>query len=140
MDDKFILKALEKIGAETVAKFKSEMQSHDFSMTTSKSVRYYVKNDQQLMLEFADTAKYVDRGTRPHMPPVNKIKKWANAHGINEWALAYHIKKYGTAAHPFLNKVYDVMSAGLKYLNEAYANKIEADMDKFFASLNLKVQ
>ena len=47
---------------------------------------------------------FLDSGSKPHMPPVDSLRAWANCNGINPWAVAYSIKKNGTKPHPFLDK------------------------------------
>lgn len=45
----------------------------------------------------------VEKGTGPHMPPVDALRQWAIKRGMPgaEWAIAMKIKKHGTKAHPF---------------------------------------
>lgn len=38
----------------------------------------------------------VEMGARKHMPPVEALKEWAEARGLNPWAVAMNIAKYGT--------------------------------------------
>jgi len=66
--------------------------------------------EDSVSLDMLDYAEYVDGGTRPHMPPVDPIKKWVQQKGLNisPWAIAINIKKYGTKAHPFLYVLDDV--------------------------------
>lgn len=49
---------------------------------------------------------FVEKGTKPHMPPVDAITAWANSKGINPWALAMSIKKKGTQANPFVERTF----------------------------------
>ncbi len=51
-------------------------------------------------------ALYVEKGTKPHMPPVSALTAWANSKGINPWALAMSIKKKGTKANPFVDRTF----------------------------------
>ncbi len=51
-------------------------------------------------------AIYVEKGTKPHMPPVDAITEWANKKGINPWALAMSIKQKGTQANPFVERTF----------------------------------
>ena len=37
-----------------------------------------------------------------NMPPVSDLRKWATSKGLNVWAVAKNIQKYGTASHPFV--------------------------------------
>lgn len=48
----------------------------------------------------------VETGSKPHMPPVDAITAWAEAKGINPWALAMSIKKKGTQANPFVQRTF----------------------------------
>jgi len=57
-------------------------------------------------------ARYVEFGTRPHMPPVEPLIRWAKrkfkvddeeAKKIG-WSVAMTIKKKGTKPHPFFRK------------------------------------
>jgi len=46
-----------------------------------------------------DYWEWVERGTPPHMPPVDALKEWCKVHWGDEnlaWALANHIRIYGT--------------------------------------------
>lgn len=45
---------------------------------------------------------YVNFGTGPHLPNMDKITEWGNAHGFDPSALMSHIESFGTAAHPFM--------------------------------------
>ena len=49
----------------------------------------------------------LEKGTKPHMPPVDAIRAWADSKGINPWAVAMSIKKKGTEAHPFVKPTFD---------------------------------
>lgn len=52
-------------------------------------------------------AIYVEKGTKPHMPPVDAISAWAEKKGINPWALAISIKNKGTSSNPFVKRTYE---------------------------------
>ena len=47
---------------------------------------------------------FVHEGTRPHFPPVEAIRGWAERHGIDPWVLARSIAKKGTKANPWLER------------------------------------
>jgi hypothetical protein len=54
-------------------------------------------------------APYVEFGTRPHMPPVDAIRRWCRLKGIPEdaaWPIALHIAAHGTPEQPFLYPAY----------------------------------
>jgi hypothetical protein len=45
---------------------------------------------------------YVERGSRPHWPPVAALVGWARRHGANPYAVQRGIARRGTRARPFL--------------------------------------
>jgi hypothetical protein len=47
-------------------------------------------------------AIYVEKGTRPHMPPVDAIEKGMRVSRPEAWRIALAIKRYGTRPHPYL--------------------------------------
>jgi hypothetical protein len=49
----------------------------------------------------------IETGSRPHMPPVDALTAWAALKGLNPWAVAYSIKKFGTTANPYIAKTFD---------------------------------
>jgi len=57
-------------------------------------------------------ARWVELGTRPHMPPVGAIAKSMKVSMSEAWPIALAIKRYGTRPHPFL-----VPTAQEKYPN-----------------------
>lgn len=69
--------------------------------TTTYTAKVYPK---------AKYAIFVEKGTRPHFPPINAIEKWANDHGINPYVLAKSISKKGTKANPFVKNTSDKYS------------------------------
>ena len=49
---------------------------------------------------------YVERGTRPHWPPIAPLRGWARRHGVNPFAVQRAIARRGTKARPFLVPAY----------------------------------
>lgn len=49
---------------------------------------------------------YIEKGTAPHMPPIDAITPWAESKGLNPWAVALSIKKKGTVANPFVDRTF----------------------------------
>jgi HK97 gp10 family phage protein len=45
---------------------------------------------------------YVERGTRPHWPPVAALSGWARRHGVSPFAVARSIARKGTRSQPFM--------------------------------------
>lgn len=91
------------------------------SGTLSKSITGIVKmNDKYLTVSISleDYWKYIEYGTNPHFPPVDKIREWIRVKPVlprplasgklpTENQLAYligrKISKFGTKPKPFLN-------------------------------------
>lgn len=74
----------------------------------------------------SDHALYLEAGTAPHMPPIDAIAPWADAHGISPYAVAYGIAQHGTAAHPFLGPALEQSEAEIDGLLAVAAKEIEA--------------
>ena len=74
----------------------------------------------------AEHAPYLEKGTRPHFPPVAAIAPWAQAHGIEPYALALHISRHGTKAHPFLVPALNQSKGEIVALLSVAAAEIEA--------------
>jgi hypothetical protein len=45
---------------------------------------------------------YVERGSRPHFPPVAALVGWARRHGVSPYAVQRAVGRRGTRARPFL--------------------------------------
>lgn len=91
------------------------------SGTLSKSIKGIVKmNDKYLTVSISleDYWKYIEYGTNPHFPPVDKIREWIRVKPVlprplasgklpTENQLAFligrKISKFGTKPKPFLN-------------------------------------
>lgn len=73
--------------------------------------------------------RYLDEGTKPHMPPVDAIRQWVevklNVPDVERvsWAVAKTIAKKGTEAQPFMedskNEAYQHFEAAISYAIEA---------------------
>lgn len=94
------------------------------------------RDGYEIILEFAEHGIYLDEGTRPHFPPVDEIRPWAQAHGINEWALAKSIAEKGTKAYPWLYTFDDVEFN--KKLRDLLGEGMEKDLDNWVKKINIK--
>lgn len=120
---------LMKVGQAVVSAMKAELQNNG-SIHTSNLVNNIVAtvpNPNQLDITMPIYGKYVDEGTKPHMPPVEAIRPWAESKGLNAWAVAMNIKKYGTREHPFIHKFNDTILA--------YKDEIEASIGQSIGDL-----
>lgn len=75
-----------------------------------KSIRQIVAESMAIVGPTSKYAIFINNGTKPHMPPVDAITKWAESKGIEPWAVAMSIKKKGTKANPFVQRTFDKTS------------------------------
>lgn len=59
-------------------------------------------------------AIYVEKGTRPHFPPVEAIKRGFKVTEEHAWAIARSIARKGTKAYPYLMPAADLYYPTLK--------------------------
>ena len=83
-----------------------------------------VSKDNVLSISMPQYAVYVDGGTKPHIPPVDKIERWANSKGLNAWGVAINISKYGTKAKPFLYRYDEIIKEMEPFLIKEYGINI----------------
>lgn len=74
-------------------------------------------------------ALFVEKGTGPHMPPIDAITPWAKKKGLNPWAVAMSIKKKGTKANPFLSRAIDDAQSGIEQEFEDALNATLAEVN-----------
>jgi hypothetical protein len=74
----------------------------------------------------AEYAPYLEKGTRPHWPPISAITPWAVIHNWNPYLLARHISRVGTKAHPFLEPALRDSMGDIKALAAVAAREIES--------------
>lgn len=79
-----------------------------------------------LIANTAEHGIYLEKGTRPHFPPVAAITPWALAHGIAPYALALHISRVGTKPHPFLEPALTQSIPAIRTFLAVAAAEIEA--------------
>lgn len=111
-------KVLMSLGKDITGAWKKAIQQNNDTGSLSNSIKYVVK-DQILILSMAKEGEYLDKGTKPHMPPVDKITRWAANKGLSPWAVAINISKYGTEAHPFIDKYKPILKKYKKHLRKA---------------------
>jgi hypothetical protein len=69
---------------------------------------------------------YLEFGTAPHFPPVEEVAPWAEAHGLEPYAVALGIAMHGTAPHPFLAPALEQSRGEIAGQFAAAARAIEA--------------
>lgn len=74
---------------------------------------------------------YVHQGTRPHFPPVNALRGWANRHNINPYLVSRAIARRGTKARRFLKDPLDQMRHKIKSnINKAVEQSLQQTANK----------
>jgi hypothetical protein len=105
------------------------------------SIQYKIQ-DHVIILDMDEYGIYLDSGTEPHMPPVDAIRPWAEARGLNAWGVAMNIKKYGTRAQPFLHSIDSIINGmGSKISDAGFKDlSIETDsiISKYFKNATIK--
>lgn len=79
-------------------------------------------NGSTVVLSMSEVGRFLEFGTPPHMPPVEALEGWAERKLGDKklaWALAMHIKKFGTRPYPFIrttfnNDVLDIVKDNLQ--------------------------
>lgn len=97
------------------------IQSRDKMGVATGSLKKTISGEvigDEVHIFMQDYWKYIEYGTAPHMPPVDAMEEWvkvkfglAGKDAQNAaWAVAMHIKKFGTMPYPFVRstKINDV--------------------------------
>ena len=93
-----------------------------------KKMEYDVKivgDKVVLTFTYPSYVKWIEFGSPPHMPPVDKIKEWCIDKGIPKRAafpIALGIKAKGTRAQPFIRH----------YFNNRYKKKLRKNLKQGF--------
>jgi hypothetical protein len=93
---------LKVIGEEMVVLLQDALNNIGQGQSDLYSNIKYTINNKIVAISMPQYGYYLDEGTKPHMPRVDSIRPWAEARGLNAWAVAINIKKYGTRPQPFL--------------------------------------
>lgn len=136
-------KVLESYANDVVMNYKDQLRVND-AVASGKlinKVRYQIKEGDHIFdvsLKLQDYWKYLEYGTKPHWPPVNKILEWikvkpvlprplANGKLPTPKQLAFLIGRkiatFGTEAKPMLRKT-------LENLNAFYQGEIERALEE----------
>jgi len=121
-EQKNYYKTLERYATLIEDTLKGEAPS--FSGALKESIKSQIEfNDQgtaNVSVYMADYGNYINEGVngtmlsrgsrfsyRDKMPPVSALQAWANAKGINPWALRYSIYTKGIKQNPFIQRSFD---------------------------------
>lgn len=149
------LTTIQNIITEFTDTLKSVISSNgsNASGTLSKSITGIVKmNDKYLTVSISleDYWKYIEYGTKPHFPPVDKIREWIRVKPVlprplasgklpTENQLAFligrKISKFGTKPKPFLNNTKEefdlvgkVYNATLELITKQLTEEINTEL------------
>ncbi len=74
----------------------------------------------------AEYAEAVEKGSRPHWPPLEAITPWANDHGIDPFLVQRTIGTRGTKPRPFLEPALEDAIPQIEGFLRVMASEIEA--------------
>jgi hypothetical protein len=81
------------------------------------------EKDGRSVVATAEHSIYVHEGTRPHWPPIDAVRGWAQRHNMEPYLVALSISRSGTKAVPFLKdaaeEVFHRLSPGLEAFSAA---------------------
>lgn len=100
--DYFINKARENIGA-------NNSYATGKLGDTMDSIIEITDNNISVKISLQDYWEYLDKGTKPHYPPIQAIKEWVEVKNIDisPYAIQKSIGEKGTQPHPFFNDAKD---------------------------------
>ena len=103
-----------------------------FTQHLKDSINVYVK-ENNILLEFSNYGKWVDRGRKPgKMPPYKKLEGWVKEHGMPSSAafpIARNIGKRGIPARPWLYVFDDNLDEMLKEIADQIAENVKHKFD-----------
>lgn len=71
----------------------------------------------------------VEIGSRPHMPPVESLREWAESKGLSAWAVAKSIAKHGTKGQWMFKKGFETSGPMLERIGDATVSRILQRVD-----------
>lgn len=71
----------------------------------------------------------VEIGSRPHMPPVESLREWAESKGLSAWAVAKSIAKRGTKGRWMFKKGFEASEPMLERIGNAAVSRILQRVD-----------
>jgi len=123
---------LQELADKIIANMRAKISSNgsDFTGNLSSSLTSNVSGNR-IEISMPLYGKFVDEGTKPHMPPVDAIEEWAEAKGLNAWAVAINIKRYGTEPHPFIHTFGDTVLEYKDTLKDLLGIKIGTEINDY---------
>lgn len=99
---------------------------------TRKSIKYEINGLTATVGPTAKSANPLEFGSRPHWVSVKEgspLRDWADAKGINPYALQRSIAKKGTKAHPFVKPTYTLMEPRISRLFDTEFAALTAELN-----------
>ena len=121
-EQKNYYKSLEKYASllETTLRDNAPSFSGDLIDSISSNIEFDESGTANISISMARYGDFINEGVngtllnrgsrfsyRDKMPPVSALKSWANAKGINPWALRYSIYTKGIKKNPFIERSFD---------------------------------
>ncbi|KKK86974.1 hypothetical protein LCGC14_2757880 [marine sediment metagenome] len=86
--------------------------------------------ETRLVVATAPHSIYAHEGTKPHWPPVDAVRGWAERHGIEPFLVARAISKKGTKAVPFLKDAAEETFQRLQPSLLSFSRGVEKQWDR----------
>lgn len=144
-----ITQDISNVCTELLERYKSEIKNsgHNASGELANTASYKVKWDGkyfELYFSLQDYWKYLENGTKPHFPPIDKIEQWVRVKPIVPQAMngrvpttkqvAYLIARSisikGTKPTQILQKTVDNADDLISVLVDAITNVLEQEINK----------
>lgn len=73
-------------------------------------------------------AIYVERGTKPHRPPISALQGWADRHGIPVWAVVRKIELEGTEPRYMWRDAYNDLVEKTESASRSFAKRLAREL------------
>ena len=143
-----ITQDIQSICAELLERYKNEVlnSGHKASGELVNTARYLTKWDGkyfELYFQLEDYWKYLENGTKPHFPPIDKIEQWVRVKPVVPksvdgkipttrqlaFLIAREISKNGTKATKLLQSTLDGADDLINRLAEAFEKQLEEEIN-----------
>ena len=109
---KFVRKNMLTLGGRVVYIMRQVVKQNRYTGELEQSIMSEYTEGATPKIEIGPTAKrgkwdaglLLEHGTRPHTPPFEPIRRWAEFKGLPAGGVWYNITQFGTEAHPFLDR------------------------------------
>ena len=138
MEFKHLDKILKKYAVKIVRVLRQSVNSNTNNLRNS--IDYHL-SDNIVVIDMDSYGSDVDEGTKPHYVSPSHLMEWSKSKGLNPFAVAKNIAKFGTKAHPFLYKAEAIQQEADNEIKNAIFKDTEVFVDKAISkNKHLKVQ